>query len=289
MNRYINLDYIGEISDVYLEVKSRLTCFESSELEFLLEEDISNQEIIIFQSFILNRFNDSLLKLQIVCDVLKRNKVKKIILFSPFLPYMRQDKFFNLKLSSGAKLIIDIINYSGIQEVITYDLHNKDIESHFKCKLKNLSMIPIFIQDIKQKYNRNNVLIVFPDIGAVIRYKNFFQDNSFRVTSINKKSTLNKIDMSILGAVEDQTVIIIDDIIDSAKTITEAVKILIENKVKEVYVYATHGIFSNNAIERSDIAEIQNITLSNSLLSSKSELLFNKSNKIKIINISSNF
>ena len=261
----INLNYRGVIGQNYNEIKSKLKYFLCGEFEFSIEEDISGQEVTIFQSFEAGKFNDDLMKFQIVCDVLKRNNVKKIIYFAPFLPYTRQDKTYETKVSLGSKIVAEIINNCGVSEVITYDLHALQIEGFFKCKMQNLSMIPTFIEDIKQKFNSNETVIIFPDAGSASRFKRFFVEENFEIAIINKHRTESGIKMNILGNVRNKNTIILDDMIDSGGTLIEATKILLNNKAMEISVYATHGIFSNNGIEKLNNSIIKKIIVSNSV------------------------
>ena len=124
--KLINLNYNTNIDGNSL-LKYTLKHFPCGEFEFSIQENISDCEIEIYQSFEVGKFNDDLMKLQIVCDVLKRNNVKHISYFAPFLPYARQDKADNLKYSFGARLIADIIHNCGINEITTYDFHTLEI------------------------------------------------------------------------------------------------------------------------------------------------------------------
>jgi ribose-phosphate pyrophosphokinase len=261
----INLNYNGLIPQDYTEIKSRIKLFHCGEIEFEIQEDISNQEITIFQSFEVGKFNDDLMKLQIVCDVLKRNNVKKSTYFAPFIPYTRQDKTYDTKVSLGSKLIADIINNCGINEITTYDLHAVQIEGFFKCKVNHLSMIPRFIEHINDNFKPDNVVIVFPDAGSASRFKRFFADQTFKIAIINKVRTENLISMEILGDVKNKTAVVIDDMIDGGGTIIEASKILLENHANQVFAYATHGIFSDNAVEKLEKSPIERVVVGDSL------------------------
>jgi ribose-phosphate pyrophosphokinase len=256
--KYINLSYRGNISSEYNEIKYKLKYFPCGEYEFSIQDNIVNQDIEIFQSFTLGKFNDDLMKLQVVCDVLKRNNVKSIKLISPFLPYTRQDRTYDTKSSLGSKLVADIVNNCGIAEIVTYDLHALQIEGFFNCKVQHLSMIPNFIADIKSRFKTENV-IVFPDAGSASRFKRFFAEESFDIAIINKNRTENGIKMSILGNVRGKNAIIIDDMIDGGGTIIEASKLLLENNASEVNVYATHGIFSGDAVEKINNSSIKEV------------------------------
>ncbi|WP_161982859.1 ribose-phosphate diphosphokinase [Candidatus Deianiraea vastatrix] len=260
----INLNYNGVIPSNYLEIKHKLKYFPCGEFEFSIQEDIGEKEITIFQSFTRAKFNDDLMKLQIVCDVLQRNDAK-IIYFAPFLPYTRQDRSYDTTSSLGSKLVGNIINNAGISHIITYDLHALQIEGFFKGKVQNRSMIPAFIKDIQEKFDINTITIIFPDAGSASRFKRFFSDTNFKIAIINKNRTENGLSMDILGDVGGKNAIIIDDMIDGGGTMIEAANLLISKGAINVFAYATHGIFSANAIENLANSKISNITVSNSL------------------------
>lgn len=277
--KYINLNFNSKIPSNYEELEYKLKHFPCGEFEFSIQEDISNQEITIFQSFKVEKFNDDLIKLQIVCDVLKRNNVKKITYCAPFLPYTRQDRTYDTKSSLGSKVIAEMINNCGINEIITCDLHALQIEGFFRGKVQNLSMIPKFIDHIKENFKKEEkIVIVFPDAGSASRSKRFFAEESFDIAIINKNRIKNEIQMKILGDVRKKIAIIIDDMIDGGGTIVEASKILLKNEVKSVFVYATHGIFSGNAIKMIERSKIERVIVSESVL-------FQKSKKISIIEL----
>lgn len=262
---FLNLNFNADIDQRYIQVDSTLKQFPCGEYEFTLNEDIEDKEITIFQSFTIGEFNDDLIKLQIVCNVLKQNNAKKITYFSPFLPYTRQDKFNNTKVSSGANILTPIIEHSNINEIITYDLHSQGVENLFKCKIQNLSMIPIFILDIKHKFNKNNIIIIFPDKGAELRFKNFFLDESFQTATIKKNRESGKIQMTLLGCVKNKIAIIIDDMVDSGNTIISAASLLKANGATEINAYVTHGILGPDKLKNIHKSDLTNLHTSTTL------------------------
>lgn len=278
MIKFINLNYNGKIPKKYTKVACKMKYFNCGEFEFSIEEDISGQEIFIFQSFTVGRFNDDLMAFQVVCDVLKRNNVGKIVYFSPFLPYTRQDKSHNTKYSLASKVVAGIVNRCGIDEVITYDIHNSEIQNFFECKVQNLSLIPSFIKHINANFSKEDVIIIFPDYGSTLRFKEFFIKD-FQITVLNKIREKDVVKIEIFDDVKNKIAIIIDDMIDSGSTLIEAVKILKQKAVKNISVYATHGIFSGNSIEELKKSQITNIVVSNSL---RHEDRFNFINTISI-------
>jgi ribose-phosphate pyrophosphokinase len=264
---YIKLNYNHQIPDHLQELQCKLKHFECGEFEFSIQEEIANNDIYIFQSFNVGKFNDDLLKLQIICDLLNRNNVAKIVYIAPFIPYTRQDKTYDTTSSLGSKVVASIINSCNISEITTYDLHASQIEGFFRCKVNHLSMIPAFLQDIKNNFDIKNVVIVFPDSGAASRFKRFFVDEIFEIAIINKNRTQDGMRMQILGDVKNKQAIIIDDMIDKGATIIQASELLLQNNAINVCVYATHGIFSADAIKTIECSKIKKVTVSDSLQS----------------------
>ena len=265
MKKYINLSFCGEIGSEYTELKCKMKDFSCKEFEFSIEESVECDDVTIFQTFHVGSFNDELIRLYLVCDVLNKNNVKSISYFAPFLPYTRQDRTYNASVSLGSKMVAEIINRSGISELTTYDLHALQIECFFECKVNNLSAIPLFLADIKKKFDKNAV-IVFPDTGAASRFKRFFRNDDFEIAIIRKTRMENgDLKMQILGNVADQTAILLDDMIDSGGTLIEASKILISHNANEVFAYATHGVFSGDGFQNLNNSVIKNITTTNSL------------------------
>ena len=265
MVKLISLNFNGFI-DENEKLKYRLRQFPCGEFEFSIQEDISNCDIEIYQSFEVGKFNDDLMKLQIVCDVLKRNNVASINYFAPFLPYTRQDRTHNTTSSLGAKLIAEIINNCGIHKITTYDFHALQIEGFFKGQVHNLSAVPLFLRDIESKFDKKDIVIVFPDAGSASRFKRFFDNTDYEISIIQKVRNDDGITMKILGDVSEKTAIILDDMIDSGGTIIEAANVLKKQNANDIFVYATHGVLSGNAVQNlQNEKNIKKITITNSL------------------------
>lgn len=263
--KYISIDFKSKISAEHCAIKSHIRQFPSGEWEFLIQENIANQEITIFQQFEIDKINEGLIKLLLVCDTLKRNHVKKITLYVPFLPYTRQDRTYEASVSLGSKLVADLINLCGIHEVVTYDLHALQIEGFFQCKVQNLSMMANFIDNIKKSNDFNNTVIVFPDAGAASRYKRFFNNEDFDIAIISKNRIQGKITMKILGNVRNKNAIIVDDMVDGGGTLIEAANVIQQNEANKIDAYAVHGLFSGNAIEKLNHSILDSIHVSDSI------------------------
>lgn len=263
--KLITLNFNGFI-DENEKLKYRLRQFPCGEFEFSIQEKIDDFDIEIYQTFTTGNFNNELMELQIVCDVLRRNSVKSITYVSPFLPYTRQDRTFNLTGSLGAKIVAEIVNNCGIGKIITYDFHALQIEGFFKGQVHNLSAVPLFLRDIESKFDKKDIVIVFPDAGSASRFKRFFDDTDYEIAIIQKVRNDDGIAMKILGNASGKTAIILDDMIDSGGTIIEASNVLKKQNANDIFVYATHGVLSGNAVQNLQNDEnIKKITITNSL------------------------
>ena len=267
--KFIDLDYNKVITneDKEKKLKYSLTRFPCGEYAFRIEEDINNYNINIYQKFFVGSFNDDLIKLQIVCNVLKKHNIKKINYFAPFLPYTRQDKDNNKNISFGLKLLVEIINNCNIKQIETYDIHNQEKNDLFNCKIINKSAIPLFIEKISSIFRLDECVIIFPDVGANNRFYNFFKQKQYNIAILQKTRNEGKITIENKTEINyKKTAIIIDDIIDSGNTIYYSIQLLKKYNIKNIYIYATHGLFSGHAIEKlKNIEEIKKITITNSL------------------------
>ena len=263
--KLITLNFNGFI-DENEKLKYRLRQFSCGEFEFSIQEKIDDFDIEIYQTFTTGNFNNELIALQIVCDVLRRNSVKSITYVSPFLPYTRQDRTFNLTGSLGAKIVAEIVNNCGIGKIITYDFHALQIEGFFNGQVHNLSAVPLFLRDIENKFDKKDIVIVFPDAGSASRFKRFFDNTDYEIAIIQKVRNDDGIAMKILGNASEKTAIILDDMIDSGGTIIEASNVLKRQNANDIFVYATHGVLSGNAVQNlQNEKNIKKITITNSL------------------------
>ena len=278
--KVINLDFFDILPKNFTHLNCEFKKFNCGEIEFNLNEEVENQDICIFQKFNIGALNDDILKLWICCDVLKRNNAKNIKYIAPFLPYTRQDRTYNTKCSLGSKIVANIANECGINEITTYDLHALQIECFFNCKVHNISAVPMFLQHIEKNYTNDDLVINFADIGSANRFKQFFKDDKLNVSLIRKTRLENgDIKTFLLGDVKDKNVIILDDMIDSGKTIIEATNTLLNFGAKNVDVYATHGVFSGNGIQTLNNSSVRKIVISNSIRND------NLPSKFEVINL----
>ena len=160
----------------------------------------------------------------------------------------------------------EIVNNCGIGKIITYDFHALQIEGFFKGQVHNLSAVPLFLRNIESKFDKKDIVIVFPDAGSASRFKRFFDNTDYEIAIIQKVRNEDGIAMKILGNASGKTAIILDDMIDSGGTIIEASNVLKKQNANDIFVYATHGVLSGNAVKNlQNEKNIEKITITNSL------------------------
>ena len=258
--------------------------FKDGEIFVLVKEKVDSCHCVVVQS-LCNPVNDNLMELLIVVDALKRSHAKRITAIVPYMGYSRQDRRCNSGDPISAKIVANMISNSGVNEVILCDLHASQIEGFFSVPVSNVSNFENFADDIKkiENFSPENFVFVAPDVGAAKKTRAFSKILSCDMAIIDKnrsKANCSEV-MNVIGNVKGKNVILIDDIIDTAGTISNAAKVLVEKeKAKDVYIYATHAVCSENAVGNLSIPYIKKIVFSDSI-PFKSEKL-----NLRIISIS---
>lgn len=226
--------------------------FTSSEMLIKIEKKIKNDVIYIVQSLAQDA-NKQIIELLLTINAVKHSGIKQINLILPYIAYSRQDKIKTTE-STGIEVIANILNNTGIDNLITIDIHNKNSLQLFDFPVINIDTASFATETKKNK------LIVMPDIGALNR-----SNLSRNVTYLEKTRHDKDISFKIFGAINDKDCLLIDDIIDSGKTLCLAAEFLIEHGAKSVDAYATHALLSKESCERIDNSAITHLTISNSV------------------------
>lgn len=245
--------------------KCSVTRFSDGEIQINIEESIRGCEVYIIQS-ISSPVNEHLMELLIMVDALKRASAKTINLVIPYYGYARQDRKARAREPITAKLVSDLLETAGSTRVITLDLHAPQIQGFFDIPIDHLMGVPILGEYFLNK-NLEDLVIVSPDHGGVIRARKLADRLKAPIAIIDKRRPRpNVVEvMNIVGNIEGKTAILIDDIIDTAGTITLAANALVENGAKEVYACCTHPILSGPAIERIQNSKIKELVVTNSI------------------------
>ena len=241
--------------------------FSDGEVQINIEESIRGCDVFVIQSTSFP-VNENLMELLIMIDALKRASARTINVVMPYYGYARQDRKARSREPITAKLVANLLETAGAHRVIAIDLHAPQIQGFFDIPIDHLVAEPILTEYFKGKgFNSDELVIVSPDHGGVTRARKMADRMKAPIAIIDKRRPRPNVAevMNIVGNVEGKTAILIDDIIDTAGTITIAASALIESGAKEVYACCTHPVLSGPAIERIDNSQIKELVITNSI------------------------
>jgi ribose-phosphate pyrophosphokinase len=254
--------------------------FKDGEILPMFKESVRYKDVFFINS---TDSSDSIMETILVSDAAKRAGCNSFTLVAPYQGYSRQDKTDHLRSSIGSRVLADILEKSGVNRLITIDLHASSIEGFYNIPVIHLNGYKIFVEEIKSK-KLDNLCIVAPDQGAVKRANDFcksFPEASFAM--INKKRIVpNEIhSMRLVGDVEGKNVIIVDDMADTLGTMKTASELVMDMGANSVRAVATHGILSGNAINNLEASKLSEILISDTIQSTQGKGVL--SNKINIV------
>ena len=244
--------------------KSSCPVFSDGEFEPRFDETIRGSHVFIVQSTPPNA--DNLLELLLMVDAAKRASAYKVIAVIPYFGYARQDRKDRPRVSIGAKLIADLLSVAGVDRVITIDLHADQIQGFFNVPVDHLYASAMFVPYI-EKMGLENIAIASPDVGGTKRANTYAKMLGVEMVICHKtRAKPNEIgNMTVIGDVEGKDVIIVDDMIDTAGTITKAANLMKRQGAKSVRAFAAHGVLSGPAIERIENSELEEVYFTNSI------------------------
>ncbi len=265
-------------------VNTSIRKFADGEIYIEINENIRGNSIFIIQS-VSSPANDNLMELLLCIDALKRSSAKNITAVIPYFGYARQDRKVVPRTSISAKLVSNLITNAGADRVVTVDLHAGQIQGFFDIPVDNLFATPIFAKHIKRKIKSNNIICVAPDVGGVERARALGKKLDVGLAIVDKRrpSPGKSQVMNVIGNVKNKICILTDDIIDSGGTIVNAANALLKRGAKEVHVYATHGVFSGDAVKKINNSKIKNLVITDSIDSSDK---LKKVRNIEVLSIS---
>lgn len=239
--------------------KSEVKTFSDGEIAVSIQESVRGSDVFVVQST-CTPVNNNLMELLIMIDAFKRASAGRITAVMPYFGYARQDRKAKARDPISAKLVADLITAAGADRVLTMDLHAAQIQGFFDIPVDHLLGVPILLPHFIDKIGaeQGNYTVVSPDLGSVTRARKFAERCDVPLAIIDKrrpKANVSEV-MNIIGDVRDRKVIIVDDMIDTAGTLCANVKELKAMGAGDIYVCATHGIFSGPAIERLNDAPI---------------------------------
>lgn len=277
---------LGEKVCTELGIKSIPTSinkFSSGETIVNIESSVRGQDIYLLQTFDEN-INDQIMEILICVDALKRASANEINLIVPLFPYSRQDRKTKSREPISAKLVANLLEQSGVNRIITFDLHASQVQGFFNIPSDNYFALPILSQHLQSELDDlKNVVIVSPDHGGVNRARKLAQTLDSPIAIIDKRRPKPNVSVvtNIIGEVSNKTAIIIDDMIDTAGSLCNAADFLISKGAKKVYAVATHPIFSGPAIERITNSSLQKVIVTDSISCENKKI----NEKIEVISI----
>jgi len=260
--RYLT-EKICDSLDVDLGLSS-CPVFADGEFEPCYEETIRGSHVFIVQSTPPSA--DNLLELLLMVDAAKRASAYKVIAVMPYFGYARQDRKDKPRVSIGAKLVADLLVTAGIDRLITMDLHADQIQGFFNMPVDHLFASAMFVPFI-EKMGLDNVIIASPDVGGTKRANTYAKMLDTGIVICHKtRARPNEVgNMTVIGDVEGKDVIIVDDMIDTAGTITKAANLMKSKGARTVRAFAAHGVLSGPAVERIENSELEEVYFTDSI------------------------
>lgn len=264
-----NLKLATEISKLLKQplVKSNITRFADNEIFVEIKESVRGEDVFLIQSTSYPA-NDHIMELLIMADALKRASVKSITAVIPYYGYSRQDRKPFSRTPISAKLVADLLTITGVNRVLTIDLHAGQIQGFFNIPVDNLFTTNVFADDfIKYKHSKKDTVIISPDIGGLVRARAFAKHLDLGIAIVDKRRDKpNESHVTnIIGDVNKKDCIIIDDIVDSAGTLCNAAFELKRRGAHKVTAYATHAVLSSDAVNRIECSELNELIVTNTI------------------------
>lgn len=257
--------------------------FSEGEIRVKIDENIRGKDVFVIQPT-CPPVNDSLMELLILTDALKRASAKRITAVMPYFGYARQDRKDQPRVPITAKLVANLITVSGVDRVLTMDLHAGQIQGFFDIPLDHLFAVGVFV-DYFEKLNYKDLVVVSPDVGGIKMARGYAKRLGAGLAIVDKRrvSPESTEAIHILGDIEGKNVILVDDMISTGSSLIEAVEILAKSGAKKISAAITHGILSGLAVKRIDECK----GLSELIISDSIPLAADKINpKIKVLSIS---
>ena len=260
-----NLDLAKSVcNDIGIQLgQAKVRKFSDGETQIEISENVRGKDVFIIQSTCAP-VNDHLVELLMMIDAFKRASAKRITAVMPYYGYARQDKKVAPRVPISAKLVADLLTTAGAGRVITMDLHAGQIQGFFDIPVDNLFAAPTILDYIKRTFD-NDTVIVSPDAGGVERARAFAKRLHAQLAIIDKRRPApNKAEaMNVVGNVEGKRAIIVDDMVDTAGTLTEGALALIEHGASEVHACCAHAVLSGPAVDRITNSQIKTLVVTN--------------------------
>ena len=259
--------------------------FSDGEIFLQYQETIRGLDVFFLQSTSVPA-NDNLMELLIAIDAAKRASARQICAVIPYFGYARQDRKSAGRTPISAKLVADMLTTAGVTRVLTMDLHATQIQGFFNIPVDNIFAAPLFAKDIRDNATADDVIVVSPDVGGVVRARALAKSLHVDIAIVDKRRPAPNVAkvMNIIGDVEGKHCILVDDIVDTAGTICGAADALMERGATKVTAYATHGVLSGPAAERISASAMHELVITDSIAQPQAIL---DTGKVRVLSIGS--
>ena len=252
----------------YLDIplgRAKLRSFSDEEIFVEIDENVRGMDVFIVQST-CTPGNTNLMELLIMIDALKRASARRITAVMPYYGYARQDRKVAPRTPITAKLVADLISTAGVDRILTMDLHAGQIQGFFNVPVDNLFATPVILKYIKEKL-QNNLTVVSPDAGGVERARAFAKRLNSSLAIIDKRRVEMNVAkaMNIIGEVRDKVTVLLDDMVDTAGTLTQASDALLEKGAVAVYACCTHSVLSGQAVSRIQNSSLKELVITDTI------------------------
>ncbi|MDB5545225.1 MAG: prsA [Hyphomicrobiales bacterium] len=246
--------------------KCQVRRFADMEIFVEIQENVRGLDTFIIQSTSFPA-NDHLMELLIMTDALRRASARRITAVVPYFGYARQDRKPAPRAPISAKLVANLITRAGVDRVLTVDLHAGQIQGFFDIPTDNLVGAPVMVRDLKERLDLNNVMVISPDVGGVVRARALAKriDAPLAIVDKRRERAGESEVMNIIGDVAGKSCILVDDIVDSGGTLCNAAEALLAKGAKEVRAYITHGVLSGGAVARISASKLKELVVTDSI------------------------
>ncbi|MEO1282086.1 MAG: ribose-phosphate pyrophosphokinase [Pseudomonadota bacterium] len=247
--------------------RSAVKRFADMEIFIEIQENVRGEDCFVIQSTSFPA-NDNMMELLILLDALKRASARRVTAVIPYYGYARQDRKPGPRTPITAKLVANILERAGADRVLTLDLHAGQIQGFFDIPTDNLFAAPVMVRDIEANYSTENLVVVSPDVGGVVRARALAKRINCPIAICDKRRERagESEVMNVIGDVSGKRCILIDDIVDSGGTLCNAAEALIKNGGTEVMAYITHGVLSGGAVSRVQNSSLKSLVITDSIL-----------------------
>jgi ribose-phosphate pyrophosphokinase len=260
---------IAEAIAAYLNLpltKASVRRFADMEVFVEIHENVRGEDVFVVQSTSYPA-NDNLMELLVTLDALRRGSAHRITAVLPYFGYARQDRKSGPRTPISAKLVANMITAAGADRVLTMDLHAGQIQGFFDIPVDNLVAAPVFVNDIKEKFAGDDLVIVSPDVGGVVRARSIARRLDADLAIVDKRRERAGVSevMNIIGDVKGRRCVLVDDIVDSAGTLCNAAQALIDAGAVSASAYITHGVLSGGAVARVSSSPLQTLVATDTI------------------------